>query len=62
MVLEFDWTQLDCSVLESFVCFHSNLKEGQCPKRSNYHKIAPVSHASRVMLKILQASLQQHVK
>ena len=43
------------------MCFHSNLKEGQCQKHSNYHKIAPVSHASRVMLKILQARLQQYI-
>ena len=28
---------------------------------SNYHTIAFISHASKVMLKILQASLQQYV-
>ena len=28
---------------------------------SNYHKIALISHASKVMLKILQARLQQYV-
>ena len=28
---------------------------------SNYHTIALISHASKVMLKILQASLQQYV-
>ena len=28
---------------------------------SNYHKIALISHASKVMLKILEASLQQYV-
>ena len=28
---------------------------------SNYRTIAPISHASKVMLKILQASLQQYV-
>ena len=28
---------------------------------SNYHTIALISHASKVMLKILQARLQQHV-
>ena len=38
------------------VCFHSSLKE--C---SNYHTIALISHASKVMLKILQARLQQYV-
>ena len=35
---------------------NSNAKE--C---SNYHTIALISHASKVMLKILQASLQQYV-
>ena len=29
---------------------------------SNYHTIALISHASKVMLKILQARLQQYVK
>ena len=37
------------------VSFHSNPK--QC---SNYHTIALISHASKVMLKILQARLQQY--
>ena len=41
------------------VSFHSNPKERQCPKCSNYHTIALISHASKVMLKILQAMLQQ---
>ena len=31
------------------------------PKRSNYHTIALISLASKVMLKILQAKLQQYV-
>ena len=38
------------------VGFHSNPKE--C---LNYHTIALISHASKVMLKILQARLQQYV-
>ena len=38
------------------VSFHSNAKE--C---SNYHTIALISHASKVMLKILQARLQQYM-
>ena len=33
-------------------------KNGKCQKSSNYHTIALISHASKVMLKILQASLQ----
>ena len=43
------------------VSFHSNPKERQCPKCSNYCTIALISHASKVMLKILQAKLQQYM-
>ena len=43
------------------VSVHSNLKERQCQKCSNYHTIAVISHASKVMLKILQARLQQYM-
>ena len=38
------------------VSFHSNAKE--C---SNYHTVILISHARKVMLKILQARLQQYV-
>ena len=31
------------------------------PKSSNYHSIALISHASKVMLKILQARLQRYL-
>ena len=41
------------------VSFHSNLKERQCQKCSNYHTIALISHANKVMLKILQTRLEQ---
>ena len=41
--------------------FHSNPKEGNAKEGSNYHTIALISHASKVMLKILQARLQQYV-
>ena len=43
------------------VSFHSNPKERQCQECSNCHTIALISHASRVMLKILQARLQQYM-
>ena len=43
------------------VSFHSNPKERQCEECSNYHTIALISHASKVMLKILQARLQEYV-
>ena len=36
-------------------------KKGNAKKCSNYHTIAFVSHTSKVMLKILQARLQQYV-
>ena len=43
------------------VSFHSNPKEGNAKECSNYHTIALISHTSKVMLKILQARLQQYV-
>ena len=43
------------------VSFHSNLKEGNAKECSNYHTIALISTASKVMLKILQCRLQQHM-
>ena len=43
------------------VSFHSIPEQRQCPKCSNYCKIALISHARQVMLKILQARLQQYV-
>ena len=43
------------------VSFHSNPKERQSKECSNYRTIALISHASKVMLKILQARLQQYM-
>ena len=43
------------------VSFHSNPKERIEKECSNYHKIVLISHTSKVMLKILQARLQQYV-
>ena len=43
------------------ITFHFSPKEGQGKEYSNYHTIAFISHASKVMLKILQARLQQYV-
>ena len=43
------------------VSFHSNPKKGNAKERSNYRTVALISHASKVMLKILQARLQQYV-
>ena len=36
-------------------------KKGNAKECSNYHTIAPISHASKVMLKILQDRLQQYM-
>ena len=42
------------------VSFHSNPKRKALPKiAQNYHTIAVISHANKVMLKIFQARLQQ---
>ena len=43
------------------VSFHSNLK-GNAKECLNHWKIAVISHASIVMLNILQARLQQYMK
>ena len=42
------------------VSFHSNPK-GNAKECSNYRTIALISHASKVMLKVLQARLQQYM-
>ena len=43
------------------VSFHSNPKERQCQRMPNYRTVALISHTNKVMLKILQARLQQYV-
>ena len=43
------------------VNFHSNPKERQCQKYSSYCTVVLISHASKVVLKILQARLQQYM-
>ena len=43
------------------VSFHSNLKDSNAKEHSNYCTIVLISHVSKVMLKILQARLQQYV-
>ena len=44
------------------ICFHLIPKKGNAKECSNYHTIALISHVSKVMLKILQARLQQYMK
>ena len=43
------------------VSLHSNPKERQCQRMSNYSTIALISHTSKVVFKILQVRLQQYV-
>ena len=43
------------------VSFYSNPKEGNVKESSNYHTTALISHASKVMVKILQIRLQQYM-
>ena len=50
------WKPLKEMEISNHLCFLINL---YC---LNYHTIALISHASKVMLKILQARLQQYVK
>ena len=43
------------------VSFHSNPEKGSAKECSNYHTVALISHASKVMLKILQTRLLQYM-
>ena len=43
------------------VSFHSNPKERQCKEYTNYLTIVLISQASKIMLRILHARLQQYV-
>ena len=43
------------------VSVYSSPKEGQCQRMFKYCTIALISHASKVMFKILQARLQQYL-
>ena len=43
------------------VSVHSIPKKGNAKECSNYHTIALISHATKVILKILQARLQHFV-
>ena len=41
------------------VSFHSNPKVGSAKEYSNCHTVVLISHASKIMLKIIQARIQQ---
>ena len=42
------------------VSFHFILKKGNAKECSNYHSIALISHASKIMFKFLQVRLQKY--
>ena len=44
------------------VSFHSIPKKGNAKECSNYHTVALISHANKVMINILPARLQQYMK
>ena len=48
-------------VLEWLAISFSNPNEWQCQRMLHYHTIAVISHASKLMLKILQSRLQQYM-
>ena len=55
---------LENSVVASWlekISFHSNLKERQCQRMFRLPHIALISHASKVVVEILQTRLQQHM-
>ena len=47
--------------LEKKVSFHFSPKQRYAKECSNYHTITLISHASKVMIKILEARFQQYV-
>ena len=49
------------TTVQEKVSFHPNSKERHAKECSIYRTIALISHASKVMLKILQARLQQYM-
>ena len=63
--LVYEFTNLENSAVATGlekVSFHSNPKNFIHSKKcSNYHTVVLISHASKVMLKILQVRLQQYV-
>ena len=56
-----NWENSAMTIGPEKVSFHSNPKERQCQRMLKLRQIALISHASKVMLKILQARLQQYM-
>ena len=68
MVGRWYYSPLLFSLLISFTFFYWSVvvfiptpKKGNAKECTNYHTVALISHASKVMLKILQGSLQQYM-
>ena len=59
--LELDMEQQTGSKQEKVEFSFQSQRRAMPKKCSNYHTIVFISHASKVMLKILQARLQQYV-
>ena len=55
------WKTQQCPQDRKRSVFIPVLKKGNAKELSNHHAVEPVSHASKVMLKILQARFQQYV-
>ena len=60
-VLHFMWANLENSAVATGSVFIPIPKKDNAKVCSYYFMIALISHASKVMLKILQAKLQQYV-
>ena len=56
-----NWENSAVAIGLEMVSFHSSPKERQCQRMLKYYTIILISHASKVILKILQARLQQYV-
>ena len=56
-----NWENSAVAIRLEKVSFIPIPKKGNAKECSNYHTIALISHASKVMLKILQARLQQYM-
>ena len=60
-ITEFKWKLLVKHKLPSCIKYQAKREKGNAKECSNYRTIALISHASKVIFKILQARLQQYV-
>ena len=61
LIFQLIWKPQQCPWDWKRSVFIATPKKGSAKECSNYHTIALISHASKVMLKILQARLQQYM-